>query len=448
MALSGLQIFKLLPAGKKEKEANCKQCGSPTCMAFAMKLAKGAVEISSCKHISDELRAMIEDSAQKQQEAILFGTELNKTKVGDEIVMFRHDKTFVNPTCVSVRLNSDDKEFENKLKALKSYSIERVGENFTISAVVLYDKGNFAQSAKIIDENNLPLILISENYDNICAAIEEIKPSKPLVFLKNNDIEQISEINKKYAVPVVVSANSVEELAKRSENLVKQGVKEIVLNLDTNIDFSVIEKLTYIRRAAIEDKYRSLGFPVMMILPLSGDVIEDSILSSTLLCKYTNIVVFEDYNPAIVSGLFTLRQNIYTDPQKPLQVEAKLYEVGEVTKDSPIFVTTNFALTYFAVVSEIEASGIPSYLLITPSDGMSVLTAWSASKFTGEIIAKAVKQFGVEEAVNHKELIIPGFVASLAEEIKEELPEWEVICGPNDAIDLVDFIKQKIKVLK
>jgi len=184
----------------------------------------------------------------------------------------------------------------------------------------------------------------------------------------------------------------------------------------------------------------------MMLLPQSADIVQDAILSATLLCKYTNILVLENFNRALLSGLFTLSQNIYTDPQKPLQVEAKLYEVGEVTKDSPVFVTTNFALTYFAVISEIEASGVPAYLLITPSDGMSVLTAWSASKFTGEIIAKAVKQYGVGDIVTHRELIIPGFVASLSEEITEELPEWTVVCGPNDAIDIVDFIKQKNKL--
>jgi acetyl-CoA decarbonylase/synthase, CODH/ACS complex subunit gamma len=441
MALSGLQIFKLLPGGKKEKEANCKQCGFPTCMAFAMKLAKGEADITLCQFISDELKAVLEDAGQKQQAEITFGSELNRVKTGNETVMFRHDKTFINPTCISVCLNSNDNNFEAKLDEISSYSIERVGETFTISAVALYDNGDFAKKARIIDEKNLPIILISNDFDNILAALEAVKKSKPLVFLKNADSEKLAEIAQKYDIPVVVSAKTVEELAENSEKLLNKEIKDIVLNLEAEASFSTIESLTFLRRAAIEEKIKPLGFPVMMTIPQSGDIIQDAAVSSALLCKYSNILVLENFNKALLSGLFTLRQNIYTDPQKPLQVEAKLYEVGEVTPDSPVFITTNFALTYFAVISEIEASGVPSYLLITSSDGMSVLTAWSASKFTGEIIAKAVKQSALENIVKHRKLIIPGFVASMTEEIEEELPEWQVISGPNDAADIVEFIK-------
>ncbi|MFA6988958.1 MAG: acetyl-CoA decarbonylase/synthase complex subunit gamma, partial [Candidatus Gastranaerophilaceae bacterium] len=356
MALSGLQIFKLLPGGKKEKEANCKQCGFPTCMAFAMKLAKGEASIDSCQFISDELRAMLVDAGQKQQEEIVFGPELNRIKTGNETVMFRHDKTFINSTCISVCLDSNDSNFESKLNEISSYSIERVGENFTVSAIALYDNGDFEERAQIVNEKNIPLILISNDFKNLSAALEKIKKSKPLVFLETTDTEKIAEISKKYEVPVVVSAKSLEELAEISEKLLTKEIKDIVLNLDEEVNFSTIESLTFIRRAAIEEKFKPLGFPLLMKVPQSNDIIQDAVLSSALLCKYSNILLLENFDKALLSGLFSLSQNIYTDPQKPLQVEAKLYEVGEVTPDSPIFITTNFALTYFAVVSELEAS--------------------------------------------------------------------------------------------
>lgn len=442
MALTGLQIFKKLPGGKKEKEANCKKCGFPTCMAFAMKLAKGQADIEKCEYISDELKSLLTEASQKQQEEITFGAGDNQVKIGNETVMFRHEKTLVNPTCIAVKLLSNDTEFDEKLNSIINYSTQRVSEDFKVSSIMLEDTqdGTFVDKVNILSKHNIALILKSSSIDDIKKALETTKDSKPLVMFEG-DVNLTAETSNTYNVPIVVSNKTLDGLANTSETLLQSKVSNIVLNLKQTAKKGLIENLTHIRRAAIEDKFRPFGFPVMIELESSGDQIEDSIWAASLLTKYSNIIVLDNFEPALISALLTLRQNIYTDPQKPLQVEPKLYSVGEVDENSPIFVTTNFALTYFAVISELEASGKPAYLLITPSDGMSVLTAWSASKFTGEIIAKAFKECNVDNIISHRTLIICGYVSSMKEEIEDEMPDWTVQIGPSEAIDLVDYLK-------
>ena len=445
MALTGLQIFKYLPGGKKEKEANCKKCGFPTCMAYAMKLAKKEVPADKCEFISDELKKMLDEAGQIQQAEIVFGSKTSKIKVGNEIVMFRHDKKFVNPTCIAVKLDSADPDFDVKLKDIADYSLERVGEVFKISAVALFDsdndRDNYLDKATMISNLDIPLILISTSYENIRNILEKLPDIKPAVCLQDEDAAKSACIEKEYKVPVIIQSDSIEELSDKVTGLLENGTENLILNLETSQNGGMIEKLTYLRRAAIEDKYKPLGFPVLSFIQSRGNIYEEAIIAAALICKYSNMIVLDNFNKALFSALYTLRQNIFTDPQKPLQIESKIYPVGEVDANSPVFVTTNFALTYFSVVNEIESSGIPAYVSVTPSDGMSVLTAWAASKFTGEIIAKSVIRNNLSSLVNHKNLIIPGYVSSLRDEIIEELPDWEVIAGPNEAFDIANFLK-------
>lgn len=440
MALTGLQIFKYLPGGKKEKEANCKQCGFPTCMAFAMKLAKKETTIDKCEFIGEELKALLEEANQLQQAEIKFGPSNNEVKVGNETVMFRHDKKFVNLTCLAVKVLSSDPDFEAKINRIANYSVERVGENLKLNAIAVEDCSNdFVEKSARASELNMPVILISSSVDNIKAALEKLKDSRPLVYLKNS--EKAAEIEKEFNVPVVISADNLESLVSNSSLAIENKAEKLVLNLDTTDN--LIENLTYVRRSAIENKFKPLGFPVISFIDErhGTNTIEKTVLASALMCKYSNIIVLDYFDEALIYSLLTLRQNIFTDPQKPLQIEAKIYPVGEADAKSPVVVTTNFALTYFSVVSEIEASGIPAYILVTPSDGMSVLTAWAASKFTGETIAKAAKDFNLQSCVNHKNIIICGYVSNLKEEIEEEMPGWHVVIGPNDAVDIPDFLR-------
>ncbi len=447
MKLTGLQIFKYLPGGRKEPEANCKKCGFPTCMAFSMKLAKGEATIDKCAYVSDELRILFEEASRVQQQEITFGPIKRQVKVGNETVMFRHDKKFVNPTCLSIRLNSSDADFTSKLEKITGYSIERVGEDLTLDAVALFDSDeSFEQKAKQIAGSGFPLILVSSNFDNLVSALNSVKETRPLVYFENSDTDKQVELQQKFDVPVVITGSNIEELVNNSFAALEKKTQNIVLNLNRLEPENMLQDLTYIRRAAIEDKFKPLGFPVISfqkdIGGFDSNPVNQGIIGSVLLCKYSNIVVLDDFNEAIIYAFLTLRQNIFTDPEKPLQIEPRVYPIGEVDESSPVIVTTNFALTYFTVAGEIESSNISSYLVVTPSDGMSVLTAWSADKFNGEIIAKTIKEYNLANLVKHRKLIIPGYVAGLKEEIEEEIPEWEVIPGANEAVDIVEFLKE------
>ncbi len=401
MNLTGMQIFKYLPGAKKAEGTNCKKCGCPTCMAYALKLAKKQADIEKCPHIPAELKEKFAESSKVQQHEI----KLSQTLItGGENVMYRHDKTFVHPTVAAIELDSDDKDFDKKLDKIAAYEIERIGEKFKIDAIYLTGQ-NIETATKKIEAKNIAVI--SQN--------------SPFKIIKGSDI------------------NELETLSKEAIFL---GEKDIILEYDFKNLPKAVEQLTLIRRAAILRRHEPLTYPVMVRFPKDLDSLEIVAAASVLICRYANIIVLPEFDEATVSTLFTLRQNIYTNPQKPLQVEAKVYEFNEPDKNAPILLTTNFALTYFAVAGELEALPFGSYLVVTPSDGMSVLTAWSADKFTAELVARSVKNYGLLEKVNTRKIIIPGLLAHMQEELQEAMPEWQIVTGTIEACQIPEFLKQ------
>ncbi|MDD3420570.1 MAG: acetyl-CoA decarbonylase/synthase complex subunit gamma [Candidatus Gastranaerophilales bacterium] len=444
MALTGLQIFKMLPGGKKEKEANCKKCGFPTCMAFAMKLAKGEISVDECPYMSYSLKNLLDEQKRPAQYEYAYGTPKGQVKIGGETVLFRHEKTFHNPTIIAVNLKSSDEYFRQKFKKIRNYNIERVGETFGINSINLIDDDeSFIEKVKFLADKNIPVILSSSSSKRISDALKVTGLNKPIINLASKNLSTIVKIQQKFDVIVTINAKSFEELKKKSKEFKALGGKKAVLMLTTSLSkpFEFVKDMTKIRQLAMRDKDENFAYPIMTQINFSFDKYYDALLASISLCKYSNIIVLPEMDEAIITALFTLSQGLYTDPQKPLQVEAKLYEVGEPDEYSPVFVTTNFALTYFAVVTEIESLDKGAYLVITDSDGMSVLTAWSASKLTGEIIAKAIKNSDLESKIKHRDLIIPGFIDVLKDEINLELPDWNVVIGPNEAADLLKFLK-------
>lgn len=400
MDLTGLQIFKYLPAAKKAAESNCKKCGYPTCMAFALKLAKKQADIEKCPFVPQELTEKFIESTKVQQHEIEISENL---KTGGENVMFRHDKTFVNRTVLAIKLDTKDKDFESKLDEIKNFNITRVGETFKIDAIWL------------------------ENPTE--QAIEKINP-----------IPILNSQNAKYKI---ISGSTIEELAQNSATSdAKQKI--LNLNIDKKSTAQVIEELTQIRRQAVINRYEPLTYPVLVKLTNKESSLNRTCaLASMLICRYANVIVLDNFNPALLSTLLTLRQNIYTNPQKPLQVESKVYEFNEPDENSVVLMTTNFALTYFAVANELESMPFGSYLIVTPSDGMSVLTAWSADKFNAQIVAKMMSEIKLEKKVKNKEIIIPGLLSHMKEELEEALPQWKIIVGTIEAVQLYDFIKNR-----
>jgi len=400
--LSGLQIFKYLPAAKKLPEGNCKKCGMPTCMAYALKLAKGQTEIEFCPHLPEELKELFTQSMKKPQKEIFLG-HANKILVGGENVLFRHDKTFINKTTIAVVLDTDQTDFDAKFDRVADFEITRISDTYKVDLIYLKGSKITAELTRKLDEMGF-------------------------AWVTKDDLNEITVIND----------NEVSSVNETVETLTKTRRKAI-LDKDENYSNPVAiyfekENANSPSPLAGEGRGEGLALSDMHLLTLMAK-------ASIYLCKYANMLIFEDFDEALISTLMTLRQNIYTDPQKPLQVESKVYEFNNPDENSLVFLTTNFALTYFAVANEIEALNRPAYLVVTPSDGMSVLTAWSAEKFTAQIAAKTVNNAGLADKINNKQIIIPGLLAHMKDEIKEALPEFEIITGPNEAYLLNDFVK-------
>lgn len=428
MELSGLQIFKYLPGGKKTEQANCKKCSMPTCMAYALKLAKQQVELDDCPYVPEDLKALFQKFVKKQQNEFSIGSD-NQIKVGGEIVMFRHEKTFVNKTVIALELDTEDKDFDNKIERIKKYKVERVGEEFKIKVLYLTGKNNLVNKAQQLSDYGFSLIIKTDDIN----VINELKTLNPIF---DTDVEIDSKCN------ITVFGRELDEVKNNTSKLLAKNFENIVINLDIENQSiqKIIEKLTYIRRLGILNRNEFFAHPVMVKLQ-EDDEYKTLSLASLLLCRYANIIVLKSIDEALLTTLFTLRQNIYTDPQKPLQVEPKIYEFNEPNQDAVVLMTTNFALTYFAVANEIESTNIPAYLVVTASDGMSVLTAWSADKFTSELVAKTLRESNLVEKVKNRRIIIPGLLAHMKEELEEEIPNWDFIVGPVEAYQLPDFIK-------
>lgn len=377
MELSGLQIFKYLPAAKKAENSNCKKCGCPTCMAFALKLAKKQVEIESCPYAPEDLKEFFVQNSKHPQNTV----EINGLKIGGENVLYRHEKTFVNKTAIAILIDTQEKGWQEKLKRVRDFEITRVSETLKIDLVIL--KGEAPE------ELTKGLNVIS---------YEEFK-SLPVEIIEDSDFKKTRE------------------------------------------------KLIEIRTKAIKEKDEKFAKPVCVVL--RGHSEDLCARASFYICKYANMLVFDVFDEALISTLMTLRQNIFTDPQKPLQVEAKIYEFNNPDENSLIFMTTNFALTFFAVANELESLNVPSYLIVTPADGMSVLTAWSAEKFTAQMVAKILKKWDFANKVKNRKIIIPGLLAHMKEEFEEEIhkagDDFEIVVGTVEAYAISDFVKDYVK---
>ena len=367
--LSGLQIFKYLPGAKKAEHTNCKECGCPTCMAFAIKLAKHQIDIENCPYVPEESKESFLQSSKQPQKTI----EIQGIKIGGENVLYRHEKTFINKTVIAVIIDMAKPDWQEKFQRIKNFEITRINQVLKVDLIITRN-GQLDGCVSIEDLQNLPLIKITDS------------------------------------------------------------------NFETTS-----QELINIRKKAILEKDGNFSNPVYVYFPHTNDTYQLCAKAAYYICKYANMLVFEDFDENIFTALMSLRENIFTDPQKPLQVESKIYEFNNPDENSLIFLTTNFALTFFAVANELESLPVPSYLVVTPADGMSVLTAWSAEKFTAKIVAKTLKKLKLAPKVKNRKIIIPGLLAHMKEELEEEIKnenlDFEIVVGTIDAFAISDFVK-------
>ncbi len=445
MALTGIEIFKLLP------KTNCKKCGFPTCLAFAMKVAQGQAKIEDCPEASEEIKSKLRDAATPPIIEVQFGTDSMKLKIGGQNVLFRHEKKFLNPTVLALEVADDDSEIETRIDEVLNSSIERVGETLRIEAIYL--KNRSADISKYRDAlerilkkaPQIPLILGVSSSDIAIDSLSILKGHRPILHgATAENIEEMAKVAAKFNVPLVVSAKGVEAVIPLTEKAKALGVGDLIINAEPKSIGELLRDNTFIARGALKKQIRSVGYPIITFAWGKDDFYE-TIVSTVGILKYSSILVLKRTLPWKNLALFTIRQNIYSDPQVPMQVKQGIYRVGEPDDKSPFIVTTNFALTYFLVKGEIENSKIPVWLGIMDCDGLSVLTAWAAGKFSASKIAQFVKESGIEEKLNHRELIIPGYVAMLKASIEDKLSGWKVVIGTKEASGIPAFLRNYVR---
>lgn len=440
MALSGIQIYKKLP------QTNCKDCGFPTCLAFAMKLAAKQVELSLCPHVSEEAAAELSEAAAPPVRPITLSANGNEFKSGNEVVLFRHEKKFFSPAGLFLRVyDSESPEaIRSKVSAVTQYMVDYVGIELKWDGIAVQaDSGNFAAAVSAVrDVSHLPLVLIAPP-DNLKEVLPQLDDGKLLIAYANRENwQEMAGLAKEHETAVAIEANTIDEMVDLSEKIHQAGVTDIVLAPTQRSLLGSLTANTTVRRMALKKTYRALGYPILNIPGDAASAEMETILAAQAIGKYGSYIILDHFQPETAYPLLVLRQNIYTDPQKPIQVQPGLYEINDPGPNDPVLVTTNFSITYFSVANEIESAGLPAWLLVCDAEGMSVLTAWAAGKFDSERIAKDVKRFGVADKVNDKCLVLPGHVAVLSGETEEELPGWEIRVGPREAVDIPAFLKQ------
>ena len=442
MALSGIQIYKMLP------QTNCKECGFPTCLAFAMKLAAKQVELDDCPYVTDEAKTELAESAAPPIRLITLKGQAGEAKAGNEVVLFRHEKKFFNRPGVLIRVldTADSESIAAKVKAASSYSVDYVGMELAIDGFAVEatsgDGTAFAAAVEAVrGSTGLPLILVGSDPAVLSSGLDKLEGEAPLILGADADNwEAMADLAVKHNAPLGVKGGTLEELADLTEKIKEKGVEDLVFYPAVKGLGGSLALNTQIRRLALKN-FRPLGYPTIAFATDSGDPGHESLLATQALCKYAGFVVLDTFAPELMYPILVLRENIYTDPQKPIQVQPAVYEINDPKPSDPVLVTTNFSITYFSVANEVEGAGLPAWLLVTDAEGMSVLTAWAAGKFDAERIAKAVKEFGIADKVDRKIIVLPGHTAVLSGELEEELPDWDIKVGPREAVDLPGYMK-------
>ena len=444
MSLTGIEIFKLLP------KTNCGQCGVPTCLAFAMGLAAGKAELTSCPAISPEARLKLEEASAPPIRQVTIGTGPYAVKVGGETVLFRHEKRFENPPGLALLISDvmPATEVAARLERFKTLTYERVGLTLRPEMLALKcDSGKSETFINLINEmaskSNGSLILMCEDPEIIAAATAIVAERKPLLYAATlQNAEQMAAIAKQYLLPLVAKAADLDKLAVLTEKLLQLGAPNLILDTGARKLKQALSDQVMVRRLAIQHKFRALGYPTIIpAYEMTEDILAETMIAGTFVAKYGGIIIMSDFQGETLFPLLVLRLNLYSDPQRPLATTEGIYEIGNPDENAPVLVTSNFSLTYFIVSSEIENSRVPGYLLVKDTEGLSVMTAWAAGKFGADNIASLVKKSGIADRVKHRNLIIPGYIAAESGALEEDLPGWRISVGPREGAHIPPFLR-------
>lgn len=441
MGLSGLEIYKLLP------RTNCRDCGFATCLAFAMALAQKKASLDKCPHVTSDAREALESASQPPIKLVTIGNGARKIEVGNETVMYRHEQKFYHPAAVGFLIEDsmEDADIAKAASSINSLSFERVGQRIAPDIICIRNvsgyRNKFISALKrVMNNTELNIALSCGDFGTMDEAVKISKERKPLIICEDKHLpEQFINIAKENDCPLAITCSSAEEAADMTDRAKKKGFDQIVINLDIVGIARRIQDYTFIRRSALKKSLRALGYPVMSFTS-SNDSDAELAEAITYILKYSSIVIMRNFSKDFVLPMLVVRQDIYQDPQKPVQVEPKIYEIGKPDKNSPVLITTNFSITYFTVAGEVEASKVSAYILCCDAEGMSVLTAWAAEKFTAESMYAAIQKSGIQKMVSHRKVIIPGYVSVLSGKL-EEISGYKVVVGPREASGISNFLR-------
>ena len=440
MALKALDIFKLLP------KTNCKKCGCPTCLAFAMKLAQKQASLDQCPDVSEASKVELAGASAPPIRLVAIGTGPNKLEIGNETVMFRHEESFYHPAGVGVMIPDtlDENALKAKIEKIRKLKFVRVGISMHANVVAIVNASGkadpFAKTVKAASTLDLPMVLMSSQAAHLDTVLASCADKKPLIHAATGPtIDAFIALAKTHNCPLAVTAPDLDQLVPLVEKIRAAGLQDIVLDVTTPSVSRTLQALTAVRRMALKKNMRTLGYPCL-VTNSTVDPLVNVAECSMFVAKYAGIVLTELDNPEQLMPILTVSQNLYTDPRKPIQVEAKLNAIGAVTPESPLMITTIFSLTYYTVAGEVEASRVPAYIGVLDTEGTSVLTAFASDKLTSEKIAAFLNSDEVKSKVSHRKVIIPGYIAVMSGGLKDD-SGWTVLVGPREASGISKFLK-------
>jgi len=446
LALTAVEIYKFLP------KTNCGDCGVATCLAFAMKLAQKQAALDECPHVTDDAKQALEDSAAPPMATVTLGMGDHQLKIGGETVLFRHDETFHNPCGLAVTIDTSlpDEQIQQRVEKLQEARYDRVGFILGVDLIALQDAGDgrLAEAARLATQHSdLPLVLMSTDPAAVKQALEVCGDGRPLIYGATADnLDAMLPLAKEHNCPLVLSADSLENLVPLSESATKAGGDQLLLDTGAQRIGDIQSDQTVIRRMALNKKFKPLSFPTVVACS-AADPAQQMLQACSAIAKYAGVVIVDLISDEYLLPLVTARMNIYTDPQKPIQVEPGIYPVGEADEDSPVLATVNFSLTYYLVEGDVMTSKVPAHILAVDTNGTSVLTAWAAGDLTAEVIAEHIQRFDLADKVSHKTLVLPGGVAVLQGKLEEE-SGWQIKVGPKESSALAQFFREQGWVAK
>jgi len=443
MALKALDIYKLLP------KKNCKECGAPTCLTYAMKLASGKADPDTCPYLDEATKHLLKGATRPPIRRVKIGVGERSFAIGEEIVLFRHDKSFVHPPGILFQVPDlqTAEEIRRVASRVKDEVFPRVGELLRVNGIAIRnDSGSpetFGKAVRVVEETaEFPEVLIAGSPASMEAALAECGDYRPLIHAATAENHgAMCALAKRSGAPLVVKARGIDALQELAATCEAAGVQDLVLDPAPETTGEFLQTATMIRRMALARTAPELGYPVYLDATVPGR--EEATLSLGIL-KYASVIVTTPREPASLLPALTLRQNIYTDPQKPIQMTPGIYRVNNPAPGDPLLLTVNFSLTYFTLLGYLESSRIPCFLLLVDTEGFSVLTAVASGKLNENLIRDSLQRFGVEAETGHRILVLPGYAASLSGRV-EEATGWKVLVGPRDAAEVPEFLEQSWK---